>query len=73
MNSRKLRAVIDRNILLVSVSSTSQYHRIFQKIPDGEPDVFATNGILTEYEEIIASKFIVFSSTFVLFAKNRSA
>ncbi|MEE4357399.1 MAG: putative toxin-antitoxin system toxin component, PIN family [Desulfococcaceae bacterium] len=57
MNSNKLRVVIDTNILLVSVSSKSQYHRIFRKIPDGEPDVFVTNEILTEYEEIIASKY----------------
>jgi putative PIN family toxin of toxin-antitoxin system len=56
MNSR-LRVVIDTNILLVSVSSKSQYHRIFQKILNGEPDVFVTKEILTEYEEIIASKF----------------
>ncbi len=53
----KLRIVLDTNILLVSVSSKSKYHWIFQKILNGAFDLYVTNDILAEYEEIIASKY----------------
>ncbi|MDM8523035.1 putative toxin-antitoxin system toxin component, PIN family [Desulfococcaceae bacterium HSG8] len=53
----KLRIVPDTNILLISVSSRSKYHWIFQKILDGDFDLYVTNEILAEYEEIIASKY----------------
>jgi len=53
----KLRIVLDTNILLVSVSSKSKYHWIFQKILNGTFDLYVTNEILAEYEEIIASKY----------------
>jgi len=52
-----LRIVLDTNILLVSVSSRSKYHWIFQKILNGVFDLYVTNEILAEYEEIIASKY----------------
>jgi putative PIN family toxin of toxin-antitoxin system len=53
----KLRIVLDTNILLVSVSSRSKYHWIFQKILNGVFDLYVTTEILAEYEEIIASKY----------------
>ncbi|RLC13025.1 MAG: putative toxin-antitoxin system toxin component, PIN family [Deltaproteobacteria bacterium] len=52
-----MRIVLDTNILLVSVSSRSKYHWIFQKILDGAFDLYVTNEILAEYEEIIGSKY----------------
>lgn len=53
----KLRVVIDTNVLLVSISSKSKYHWIFKKLLNSEFDLFITNDVLMEYEEIIASKY----------------
>ncbi|OQX21305.1 MAG: putative toxin-antitoxin system toxin component, PIN family [Desulfobacteraceae bacterium IS3] len=53
----KFRIVLDTNILLVSISSRSKYHWIFLKLLNGAFDLYVTNEILTEYEEIIASKY----------------
>lgn len=53
---KKLKIVIDTNVLIVSISSKSQTHWIFQKLVGKEYDVFITNEILTEYEEIIERK-----------------
>ncbi len=53
----KLKVVLDTNVLLVSISSRSKYHWIFQELLDGTYDLFVTNGILLEYEEIIGAKF----------------
>ncbi|EDN68762.1 nucleic acid-binding protein, contains PIN domain [Beggiatoa sp. PS] len=55
--NKKLRIVLDTNILLVSISSRSLYHWIFQKLLNGEFDLYVTTEILMEYEEIIASKY----------------
>jgi putative PIN family toxin of toxin-antitoxin system len=55
----KLRIVPDTNILLVSISSRSKYHWIFREILNGSFDLYVTNEILAEYEEIIGSKYNV--------------
>jgi uncharacterized protein len=55
--NKKLRIVLDTNILLVSISSRSLYHWIFQKLLNGEFELYVTTEILMEYEEIIASKY----------------
>lgn len=46
--------VIDTNVLLVSVSSKSKYHWLYQLILDEKITIFYTNDILTEYEEQLA-------------------
>jgi putative PIN family toxin of toxin-antitoxin system len=51
------KVVLDTNILLVSISSRSEFHWIFQKILNDEIEVFVTNDILLEYEEIISQKY----------------
>jgi putative PIN family toxin of toxin-antitoxin system len=56
MRSR-LKVVLDTNILLVSISSKSKYHWIFSNLLDGKYELYITNEILLEYEEIIASKY----------------
>ncbi len=56
-NSDKLRVVLDTNVLLVSISSKSKYHWVFQKLLDSGYNLFISNEILTEYEEIISEKF----------------
>jgi len=55
--NKKLRIVLDTNILLVSISSRSLYHWIFQKLLNGEYELYVTTEILIEYEEMIASKY----------------
>lgn len=53
----RLKVVLDTNILLVSISSKSKYHLIFDKLVADEYDLFITNEILLEYEEIISQKY----------------
>lgn len=53
---RKLRVILDTNILLVSISKKSEYYWIFEKLVNEEYDLFISNEILTEYEEILSSK-----------------
>lgn len=43
--------VIDTNVLLVSVSSKSKYHWLYQAILSGKIQIAITNEILIEYEE----------------------
>ncbi len=52
-----LKIVLDTNVLLVSISSKSKYHWIYDKLVSGEYDLFITNEILMEYEEIISQKY----------------
>ena len=49
--------ILDTNVLLVSISSKSPYHRIFKKLIDGKYDLGITTEILMEYEEVIERKF----------------
>ena len=51
------RFVIDTNVLLVSISSKSQYHWIFQGLIHYEFELAITTDILLEYEEIISDKY----------------
>ncbi|MDP2302075.1 MAG: putative toxin-antitoxin system toxin component, PIN family [Ignavibacteria bacterium] len=53
----RLKVVLDTNVLLVSISSKSKYHLIFDKLVDDEYDLFITNEILMEYEEVISLKY----------------
>lgn len=53
----KLRVVLDTNVLLVSISSRSKYHFIFERLVANEYDLFVTNEILMEYEEVISQKY----------------
>jgi uncharacterized protein len=53
---RKLRVILDTNILLVSIPQKSEYRWIFDKLINEEFDLFISNEILTEYEEILDKK-----------------
>jgi predicted nucleic acid-binding protein len=57
--NRKLRIVLDTNILLVSISSKSSYHWIFEALLADAFDLYLSTDILLEYEEIIGRKFNV--------------
>ena len=56
MNKPNLKIVLDTNVLLVSISEYSKYHWLYQCVIKGVFELFITNEILTEYEEIISSK-----------------
>jgi putative PIN family toxin of toxin-antitoxin system len=56
MNSSP-RVVLDTNVLLVSISSRSESHWIFQKLLQEEFEVVISNEIIYEYEEIISEKY----------------
>jgi len=47
--------VIDTNVLLVSVSSRSKYHWLYQAILEQKIQIAFTNEILTEYEEQLST------------------
>lgn len=47
-------AVIDTNVLLVSVSDRSKYHWLYKSIVENKFSIAVTHDILTEYEEKIA-------------------
>lgn len=56
--NKRLKIVLDTNVLLVSIPSHSKYHWIFQKLIKKEFNLFITNDILKEYEEILYRKYI---------------
>lgn len=57
MSDARLRIVLDTNVLLVSISSRSQFHWIFQSLLAGRFELLVSNEILNEYEEIVGKKF----------------
>jgi putative PIN family toxin of toxin-antitoxin system len=57
--SHRLKVVLDTNVLLVSISSKSKHHWLFQKLLAQAFDIVITNEILMEYEEIISQKYSV--------------
>jgi len=54
-----MKVVLDTNVLLVSISSKSKYHWLFQGLLSQKYAVAVTNEILMEYEEIISAKYSV--------------
>ena len=55
--NKKLKVVIDSNIILSSVSRKSKFNKIFQKIINKEIELYITNEILTEYKEKLEQVF----------------
>ena len=47
---------MDTNVLLVTISEFSKYHWLYQLVLRKKIELFITNEILTEYEEIISDK-----------------
>lgn len=52
-----MRVVIDTNVLLVSISSKSKYHPIYQAILNGGIELCFSNSMLEEYEEILSKRW----------------
>lgn len=48
-----MRIIIDTNVLLVTISSKSPYHWIFQALIQKKFDLIVSNEILSEHSEII--------------------
>ena len=57
MKINKLNIVIDTNVLLVSISPHSKYHWILEELIEGNFNLFITNEILMEYDEIISQRY----------------
>ena len=51
-----MNIVLDTNVLLVSLPSHSKYHPIYDALLNKAFDLYLSNEILTEYEEIFAQK-----------------
>ncbi len=63
---RLLNIVLDTNVLLVSISEFSKYHWLFQYLIDKQFNLYLTNEILTEYEEIIGKKLNIEAANSVI-------
>ena len=63
---KKLKIILDTNVLLVSISEYSQYHWLYKALLNKEFDLYITNEILTEYEEIIGIKLSVKTANSVI-------
>ena len=57
--NNELRVVLDTSVLLVSISSKSDAHWIFQGLLQEKFELIISNEILSEYEEVISEKFSV--------------
>ena len=51
-----MKIVLDTNVFLVSLPSHSKYHLIFQSIVNAKFELYVSNEILTEYEEVVSSR-----------------
>src|ERR1044072_7355015 len=51
-----MKLVIDTNVLVSSLSSQSIYHWLVKQLLDEKFDVFVTDEILLEYEEVLNEK-----------------
>lgn len=57
MSEDRLHIVLDTNVFLVSIASNHKYSWIYDAIIEDKFDLYVSNEILTEYEEIIASRY----------------
>lgn len=52
-----MKLVIDTNVLVSSLSRNSSYHWLIRELLDGKFNLYITNEILLEYEEILKAKY----------------
>lgn len=52
-----MKVVIDTNVLVSALSSRSIYHWLIQEVLNEKLEVFVTEDILLEYEEILKRKY----------------
>jgi len=58
-STKKLTVVLDTNVLLVSISSRSKYHWLYDALLKGKYQIAFTHEILLEYEEVIGKRWNV--------------
>jgi putative PIN family toxin of toxin-antitoxin system len=51
-----MNIVLDTNVFLVSLASHSKYHLIYQALSNKFFDLYVSNEILTEYDEVISKR-----------------
>ena len=64
----KIKTVIDTNVLVSALSSKSIYHWLVELILNEEIEIFVTDEILLEYEEILKAKYSGFVAANFLLA-----
>jgi putative PIN family toxin of toxin-antitoxin system len=52
-----MKVVIDTNILVMTITSRSPYHKVYQELVYGTFELLVTTDIVLEYEEIISKKY----------------
>ncbi len=52
-----IKAVIDTNVLVSALSSRSVYHWLIEALLDEQFQMFVTDEILLEYDEVLSSKY----------------
>ena len=65
-----MKVVIDTNVLVSSLSSKSIYHWLIKALLKGEFEIFVTDEILLEYEEVLKDKYSVDVASNFLLALN---
>ena len=60
--------VIDTNSLIISISSRSGYHKIWQSFLAGDYTLCISNEILEEYAEVIGRNINVNAARYIIFA-----
>lgn len=65
-----IKTVIDTNILVASLSSKSIYHWVIQHILEERIELYVTNEIMLEYEEILKQKYSITVAAHFLIALN---
>lgn len=62
MKNKRLKLVLDTNIFLVSLASEHSYSWIYDTLIEEKYELCVTNEILTEYDEIISSRYGISTS-----------
>lgn len=66
MNKHRLKIVLDTNIFLVALASNHSYSWIYDALIEEQFDLCISNEVITEYEEIIASRYGIQSTSSIL-------
>jgi putative PIN family toxin of toxin-antitoxin system len=63
-----IRAVIDTNVLVASLSSRSEYHWLIRQLLEEKIDLYVTGEIILEYEEVLKIKYSFLTANHFLHA-----
>ena len=51
-----MNIILDTNVFMVSLASRSKYHLIYQSLLNNVYNLYLSNEILTEYDEVISER-----------------